>query len=107
MNLRSSPAPCSASRCGSKPPVRLPTDPEALGSSACGPSSFAEDRRDCCWLYVVTNCGGEPILQEPIHDPIQYDWHEIRKVQHYYLMVNAMTQPMQVRETEPPYEGEG
>ena len=67
----------------------------------------AEDRRDCYWLYVVTNCATEPTLQDPVHDPIQYDWHEVRKVQHYYLQVNAMTQPMQVRETEPPYEGEG
>ena len=53
----------------------------------------AEDRRDCYWLYVVTNCGTEPILQEPILDPAQYDWHEVRKVQHYYLKVDAMTQP--------------
>jgi len=63
----------------------------------------AEDRRDCYWLYIVTGCGGEPILQEPIHDPIQYDWHEVKKVQHYYLNVNAMTQPMEVREDETLY----
>jgi len=67
----------------------------------------AEDRRDCYWLYVVTNCSTEPILQEPIHDPIQYDWHEVRKVQHYYLNVDAMSQPMQVREDDPPYGGDG
>ena len=65
----------------------------------------AEDRRDCYWLYVVTNCAGEPILQEPVHDPIKYDWHEVKKVQHYYLSVNAMTQPMQVRGGDPPYGG--
>jgi len=67
----------------------------------------AEDRRDCYWLYVVTSCGTEPTLQEPILDPIQYDWHEVRKVQHYYLNVNAMTKPMQVREGKPPYGGQG
>ena len=66
----------------------------------------AEDRRDCYWLYVVTHCSTDPVLQDPIHDPIQYDWHEVRKVQHYYLNVNAMTQPMQVSEDEPPYGGE-
>jgi len=60
----------------------------------------AEDRRDCYWLYVVTNCGSDPVLQEPIHDPIQYPWHEVSKVQHYYLNVNAMTQPMHVSEKE-------
>ncbi len=58
----------------------------------------AEDRRDCYWLYVVTGCAAEPTLQTPIHDPIRYDWHEVRKVQHYYLRVDAMTQPMEVRE---------
>jgi hypothetical protein len=26
----------------------------------------AEDRRDCYWLYVVTNCAADPIIQEPI-----------------------------------------
>ena len=29
----------------------------------------AEDRPDCFWLYVVTNCAGEPELQEPIQEP--------------------------------------
>jgi len=67
----------------------------------------AEDRRDCYWLYIVTNCGTKPTLQEPILDPIQYDWHEVRKVQHYYLNVSAMTKPMTVREDESPYGGQG
>lgn len=57
------------------------------------------------WLYVVTNCGSEPTLQDPIQDPIRYDWHEVRKVQHYYLNVDAMTQPMQVSEDTPSYGG--
>ena len=63
----------------------------------------AEDRRDCYWLYVVTDCASTPVLQEPIRDPAQFPWHEVRKVQHYYLDVNAMTRPMQVREDPPPY----
>ena len=68
----------------------------------------AEDRRDCYWLYIVTNCGDEPVLQEPILDPAQHEWNEVKKVQHYYLRVDAMTQPMQVREKpEPPYGGKG
>ena len=65
----------------------------------------AEDRRDCYWLYVVTDCASTPVLQEPIRDPAQFPWHEVRKVQHYYLDVNAMTKPMQVREEPPPYGG--
>ncbi len=66
----------------------------------------AEDRRDCYWLYVVTNCAAKPTLQEPIKDPARFKWHEVTKVAHYYLSVNAMTQPMEVREETPPYEGE-
>jgi superfamily II DNA or RNA helicase len=63
----------------------------------------AEDRPDCYWLYVVTNCGDEPCLQEPIRDPARLNWNEVTKVAHYYLSVDAMTKPMQVRESSPPY----
>jgi hypothetical protein len=66
----------------------------------------AEDRRDCYWLYVVTNCATEPQLQEPIKDPARFDWHEVTKVAHDYLSVDAMTKPMQVREEPPPYGGQ-
>ena len=58
----------------------------------------AQDRRDCYWLYVVTNCAEEPVLQEPILDPARFPWHEVRKVQHYYLAVDALKKPMSVRE---------
>jgi len=63
----------------------------------------AEDRRDCYWLYIVTNCASEPKLQEPIKDPARFPWHEVVAVQHYWLEVNALTKPMQVREDSPPY----
>jgi len=65
---------------------------------------IAEDRRDCYWLYVVTHCKSNPTLQEPIRDPARFPWHEVSKVSHYYLSVDALTQPMQVREVPPPYE---
>jgi hypothetical protein len=65
----------------------------------------AEDRRDCYWLYVVTNCDTKPKLQEPIKDPAKLQWNEVTKVAHYYLAVNAMTQPMQVSEDKTLYEG--
>ena len=58
----------------------------------------AEDRRDCYWLYVVTDCDLKPKLQEPIKDPARFEWNEVTKVSHYYLSVDAMTQPMQVKE---------
>ena len=64
----------------------------------------AEDRRDCYWLYIVTNCAGQPQLQEPVPDPAQFPWREETKVQRYRLSVNAMTQPMQVREEPATYD---
>ncbi len=51
----------------------------------------ADDRRDCYWLYVVTNCNSEPQLQEPIHDPARFKWQEISKVAHYYMSVESLT----------------
>ena len=66
----------------------------------------AEDRPDCYWLYVVTDCGRTPVLQEPIANPARLQWHEVRKVQHYYLNVDAMTRPMQVRDERRDYEAE-
>lgn len=63
----------------------------------------AEDRRDCYWLYIVTNCGATPQLQDPVRDPARFPWHEVTKVQHYWLEVNAMTKPMEIRENMPPF----
>lgn len=65
----------------------------------------AEDRRDCYWLYVVTNCATKPQLQEPIKDPARFEWHEVTKVSHYWLEVNAVTKRMQVREDSQPFGG--
>ncbi|MBI2231538.1 MAG: DUF3883 domain-containing protein [Deltaproteobacteria bacterium] len=64
----------------------------------------AEDRRDCYWLYVVTGCKSQPNLQEPIKNPARFPWHEVKKVDHYYLSVDALTQPMHVSERSEPYE---
>ena len=44
-----------------------------------------------------------PILQEPIKDPARFPWHEVVKVQHYWLEVDAMTTPMTVRERGPDF----
>ncbi len=64
----------------------------------------AEDRADCFWLYVVTNCADAPKLQDPIRNPAKIPWREVTKVQHYWLDVNAVTQPMKVRDPAAPYE---
>jgi len=78
---------------------------ESAGNVLLTPNEkrVAEDRRDCYWLYVVTNCKKEPQLQNPIKDPARLQWHEVKKVDHYYLSVDAVTQPMQVREETIPY----
>jgi hypothetical protein len=57
----------------------------------------AEDRRDCYWLYVVTGCATTPTLHT-LADPAQHPWHEVSRVQHYWLQVDAMTQPATLRE---------
>ena len=77
----------------------------ATGSILLTPNEprVAEDRPDCYWLYVVTNCASAPQLQQPIKEPARFPWHEVTKVQHYWLEVNAMTQPMEVREDAAPY----
>jgi hypothetical protein len=66
----------------------------------------AEDRRDCYWLYVVTSCKSQACLQDPIKNPARFPWHEVKKVDHYYLSVDALTQPMQVHE-QPSTSGAG
>lgn len=66
----------------------------------------AEDRRDCYWLYVVTDCDTVPRLQDPVRDPARLDWNEVIKVAHYYLSVDAMKKPMELRIDAAPY-GEG
>jgi len=80
----------------------------ATGTILLSPNErrVAEDRRDCYWLYVVTNCADQPVLQEPIKDPARFNWNEVKKVAHYWLEVNAMTRPMSVREDQSPYGGQ-
>ena len=81
---------------------------EATGTILLTPNErrVAEDRRDCYWLYIVANCKTRPQLQEPIKDPARLRWHEVTKVAHYYLSVDAVAQPMRVREERAPYGGQ-
>ncbi len=73
---------------------------DATGTILLTPNErrVAEDRRDCYWLYVVTNCANKPTLQEPIKDPARFPWHEVTKVAHYWMDVGAMTRSMRVHE---------
>ena len=64
----------------------------------------AEDRPDCYWLYVVTNCESEqPLLNEPIPNPAKMPWIEVKKVEHYYLTLSAIS----VASTDPRLYPEG
>jgi hypothetical protein len=54
---------------------------------------------------VVTNCDATAELQEPVRDPARFPWHEVMKIQHYWLEVNAMNRPMGLREEQRPYQG--
>ncbi|MFC1633577.1 helicase-related protein [Planctomycetota bacterium] len=54
----------------------------------------AEDRRDCYWLYIVTNCAQTPVLQEPVKDPARFPWQEVTKIQHYWLDTKTLTKTL-------------
>ena len=49
----------------------------------------------------MTHCDTAPLLQDPIKDPARYPWHEVKKVDHYWLEIDALTHPMRLREGEP------
>ena len=66
----------------------------------------AEDRPDCYWLYVVTDCRRTPVLREPVANPARFPWREVTKVQHYCLELGAMTDAAGRREQEPGPAGE-
>jgi len=80
-----------------------------------GPSEELECLMFCLKLCAPVDCKNEPRLQNPIKDPARLQWHEVyperclnavewvKKVDHYYLSIDAVTQPMKVREEEIPY----
>lgn len=49
----------------------------------------AQDRRDCYWLYVVTNCDIEPKLSA-VKDPAGQPWQPVQKVQHYTIPTRSL-----------------
>jgi len=44
-----------------------------------------------------------PFFLKSIKDPARLQWHEVKKVDHYYLSIDAATQAMMVREILPSY----
>ncbi len=53
----------------------------------------------------MTNCASAPELQEPIRDPARFPWHEVTKVQHYWMDVKAITGPMSAVGRAEPHGG--
>jgi hypothetical protein len=77
----------------------------ATGSIFLSPNEkrVAEDRRDLYWLYIVTHCDIAPKLEDPIKDPARFPWHEVKKVEHYRLDVDALSEPLTLKEEAPPH----
>jgi len=46
------------------------------------------------------------VLQNPIKDPARFEWHEVKKVEHDYLSVDAVTRPMQIKENPAQFGGQ-
>ncbi len=63
----------------------------------------AEDRRDCYWLYVLTDCRGGPRLYE-VRDRARFPWHEVTRVDHYWLEVDALRRLAEIREDPDRYQ---
>jgi hypothetical protein len=57
----------------------------------------AIDRQDCYWLYVVTSCKSEPILQEPIKNPARWT---ISSVVHRTALKNLLRLSWTPKETK-------
>jgi hypothetical protein len=41
--------------------------------------------------------------QEPVKDPARFPWHEVRKIDHYWIEGDALVPPMRMREHPEPY----
>jgi len=65
------------------PPLGGPVGGSGVPTAPNG-HRVAEDRRECYWLSVVTNCNVESNLTT-IKDPARLVWQEVTKVQHYTL----------------------
>lgn len=50
----------------------------------------AEDRRDCYWLYVVTNCNTDKPNLSMVKDPATYPWQPVRQIQHFTLNASQL-----------------
>lgn len=52
----------------------------------------AEDRRDCYWLYVVTECATDSPRLVTVPDPARHPWKPITKIEHFALSTTRLFQ---------------
>jgi len=64
----------------------------ADGSIMLTPNEFrvAQDRRDCFWLYVVTQCKTTEPNVRPHRDPVTFGWRPVEKIQYYELPLSGL-----------------
>ena len=67
------------------------------------PFEDLRERRGRYRLYVVSHSDTEPKLEDSIKAPAGIAWHEVIEVQHYWLEVGAMAQPMRVEQERADY----
>ena len=50
------------------------------------------------WMYMSTNPGAKPHLQKPIKHSARLERQKVTRVSHYYLAVDAVTQPIKIED---------
>jgi NAD-dependent oxidoreductase involved in siderophore biosynthesis len=66
----------------------------------------AEDRRECYWLYVVTDATEQPKLRA-YKDPARFGWCEVTQVAHYTLPAGALRRQGESGNPSDPAGGDG
>ena len=89
-------SPAWSGRARAPAPTCMFDDASNCGQPISGWAAHVKMRRGPCWDTQTT-------LQEPIKDPARFPWHEVTKVAHYWLEVDAMTGPMRVGEDSSAY----
>lgn len=62
------------------------------------------------WLVGYRHCVGKAAFskfQVPMGDPACFPWHEVAKLQHYWLEADALFKLLQVREASMRYRSRG
>jgi hypothetical protein len=66
----------------------------------------AERLKNDYWLYIVFNCATTPTVN-PIQNPVRLEWQPVVKVEHYRLVSDSPTRPVELREAPGEYKISG